>query len=199
MKIRNITVAFVLSLTFLIVYNLSAFSYSCQTIRDDAVRLHILANSDSQQDQELKLEVRDAILRQSGVLTQSVDSGNEALTVIGSAIGEIQKIAEEAVNENGYGYKVKAEIVSEYFSTRVYDDITVPAGRYHAVKITIGEGKGQNWWCMLFPSVCIPAAEGNSAEKVFSEEQYRMVKNASEYELRFKFIEYFELLKCRFS
>ena len=195
MKTRNIFIALLLSMTFLIVYNFSVFSYSCQTVRNDVVRLHILANSDAKQDQELKLKVRDAILTETSLLTDSVSSSEEALYVISNETDALRDIAQKVVNMNGYDYTVKAETVSEYFSTRVYDGITIPAGRYNAVKITIGEGKGKNWWCMMFPSVCIPAAEGNSVEKVFNQKQKNITMNTSEYEVRFRIVEYFEQFK----
>ena len=199
MKTRNIFTAIILSFTFIIVYNLSAFSYYCQTIRNDVVRLHILANSDSQEDQELKLKVRDAVLSEAELLTESVSSHEEALFIISSETDIICEIARKVINQNGYDYSVSAETVTEYFSTREYDGITIPAGRYNAIRITIGEGKGKNWWCMMFPSVCIPAADGNSIENVFNESQKNVTMNTSEYIIRFRIVEYFEMLKHRFS
>ena len=199
MKTRNIFTAIILSFTFIVIYNLSAFSYSCQTIRNDVVRLHILANSDSQEDQELKLKVRDAVLSEAELLTESVLSPEEALCIISSETDIICEIARKVINQNGYDYTVSVETVTEYFSTREYAGITIPAGRYNAIRITIGEGKGKNWWCMMFPSVCIPAADGNSIENVFNESQKNVTMNTSEYIIRFRIVEYFEMLKHRFS
>lgn len=196
---RNLCVAATVSAFFLLFYNISAFSYSCQTVRDDVVRLHILANSDSQEDQQLKLKVRDAILNECPDLFKNAHSADEAQTVLGSGIDNLKNIAEKTVSENGYDYCVSVYLDEEYFTARSYNEVTLPAGKYNALKIIIGNGKGQNWWCVMFPSVCLPAAEGNSIDSVFNDSQKNLVINTSDYEVRFKIMEYIEMIKYRIN
>jgi len=133
-----------------VIHAYAGFSGECAYIRENMLRLHVMANSDSEEDQALKLIVRDAILNESGgfELTQS----NLKL---------LEDVARREVNADGKDYPVKAELVNMFFPTRHYGDITVPAGRYDAVRLTIGSGDGENWWCVMFPPMCIPAATGD--------------------------------------
>ncbi len=137
----------------------SGFSTQCDDIRGRVLRLHILANSDSAVDQQLKLNVRDKILEQSAELFKSAQSKQQAEEDVCEKLPEIVKVAQAEVNREGYSYKVGANLVHMYFSTRTYGNVTLPAGDYDAVRITIGAAKGHNWWCVLYPSLCLPAAE----------------------------------------
>lgn len=196
-KFRNMCTASVLSVAFLLLSNLSVFSYNCQTIRNDVIRLHILANSDSDDDQQLKLAVRDNILSEYTDIFENTDNSETAREKLQSELKSLNNIAQKTVSAYGYDYKTEILITDEYFSTRVYDNITMPAGKYTALKIVIGEGEGKNWWCVLFPSICLPAAEGNSVDDVFSISQQNIIGNSDKYEIRFKIFEYIELLKNR--
>lgn len=195
LKFRNLCIATSISIVFLLFYNISVFSYSCQTIRDDVIRLHILANSDSREDQQLKLKVRDAILLECPDIFENTKSTEEAKKIIESQLEELTAITEKTIKENGYKYNVEVYFINEYFTTRVYDDVTLPAGKYLALKIIIGNGEGKNWWCVMFPSVCLPAAESNSIDTVFNNNQKDIVINTSKYEVRFKLLEYIEEIK----
>ncbi len=178
---------------------MSAFAKECGDIRQSVLRLHILANSDSDEDQALKLMVRDRILEldselfgkteQAGALDQAEESVREKLD-------EIEQAAEEEVRRRGYDYPVHAELVNMYFSTREYDDFVMPAGRYDALRITIGEGKGHNWWCVLYPPLCLPAAENQQGlEELLTEEQAKIVFGQEKYRFRFAAVELWESIR----
>ncbi len=190
-KIFNVSLAF--SLVFSILLSLVSFEASCEDLRKNVFRLHIIANSDSAEDQSLKLLVRDAILRESGELFLGADTLEEAIASANSNIPVITNIAQTTVRDAGYDSKVTVSVEKSFFDTRVYDDFTLPAGVYDALKIEIGEAKGKNWWCVLFPSICVGAAgdlsdtAGNSAVTV--------AKNSSRFIMRFKIVELYETLK----
>lgn len=199
LKFRNLTIAVSISLAFLLLYNISSFSYSCQTIRNDVIRLHILANSDSKEDQELKLKVRDAVLEQCPAIFDGTVSPQNAKEKIEPEINNIKKTAESIISEYGYSYNTEVYLEEEYFTTRIYDDVTMPAGKYLALKIIIGNGNGKNWWCVMFPTLCLPAAEDNSIDSVFNNTQQDIVINTEKYEVRFKIMEYIEAIKNRIT
>ncbi|MBQ8210851.1 MAG: stage II sporulation protein R [Clostridia bacterium] len=198
-KHTNLTIGAVVALIFLLLYNVSTFAYSCQTIRDDVIRLHIIANSDSDADQQLKLKVRDAVLAECPDIFDGSITPEDAKAKITPEIENLTQIAQTVITENGYNYSVKVTLETEYFATRVYDDsVTLPAGKYLALKIVIGEGVGKNWWCVMFPSLCLPAAEETDTDKlngIFSKNQKSIVLESEKYEVRFKIVEYAEMLK----
>lgn len=170
--------------------NFSAFAQDCEDLRTSVMRLHILANSDSEADQQLKLMVRDRILTQSSDIFTSDGTLEMAEKAVAQNLDEIEAIALEVIMEQGYDYTVDAQITNMYFTTRVYDDITMPAGYYDALRIVIGEGKGKNWWCVLFPPLCLPAAMDHDEE--FTEDQLKVLESGSRYKVKFKLVEVFE-------
>ena len=160
-------------------------------VRSETLRLHIIANSDSDFDQELKLKVRDRILEATGELFAEVSGKTEAVAAAEYSSDDIKKIAEAVIKEEGYDYSVQVEVTEMWFETRSYDGFTLPAGDYDAVRIIIGAGEGKNWWCVMYPALCIPGAEQ-------SIEQYgENVKfiTGSGHELRFAVIEWIEQIK----
>ena len=198
-KHKNLTIGVLIALAFLLIYNISAFAYQCKTIRDDVIRLHIIANSDSEYDQQLKLKVRDAILEQCPSIFDGTVTPEDAKEKIEPKTEYMAKIAESIIKENGYDYDVKVTLETEYFDTRVYNNtVTLPAGKYLALRIVIGEGAGKNWWCVMFPSLCLPAAEETDTKKldnVFNDNQKHIILQGEKYEIRFKIIEYAEIIK----
>ena len=126
--------------------NLSVFGRECAQVRGDVVRLHILANSDSGYDQGLKLRVRDRILAQVGGIFSAQQSQADAKAAAVASLPEIEAAARAALIEAGCEAPVRAEVCSMYFTTRQYDDLSLPAGIYDAVRVTIGTGAGHNWW-----------------------------------------------------
>lgn len=144
--------------------NFSAFARDCEEIRESTLRLHILASSDSEEDQRLKLLVRDEILKTTGELFLSSKDKNESIKKAQENMDSVLDVARSVLRENGCNYTVSGEIVEMFFENRSYGDITLPAGRYNALRIIIGEGKGKNWWCVLFPPLCIPSATKTDSE-----------------------------------
>lgn len=138
--------------------DMALFGQSCEKLRPDVLRLHILANSDSVFDQETKLLVRDRILERLGGFFEPASNQLDSKKRIQSHLGDISVIASEALAERGLDMPVRASLCNMYFDTREYGEYTLPAGMYDAVRVTLGEGKGHNWWCVLYPPVCVPAA-----------------------------------------
>ncbi len=127
-------------------------------IYDDTVRLHILANSDSEDDQRLKLDIRDAILREFGTRLSGLESKALAEAEISSLLPLIEEFAEEKIRLMGYSYSVSASIGEEWYDTRSYEDFSLPSGIYTSLIIKIGKGEGRNWWCVMFPPLCLDVA-----------------------------------------
>ncbi len=161
-----------------------------QGVRDNVVRLHILANSDSTEDQTLKLQVRDALTEAAAGWLDGAESSAEALTLAEEHLPRLQQVAEQTVAAAGADYPVAVELKELYFTTRQYDTVTLPAGLYDAVQVTLGAGKGQNWWCVVFPPFCAGAAA--EPERFLSPGQQEYVENGGRYEVRFKVVEWFE-------
>ena len=165
---------------------------------DNVVRLHVLANSDSDEDQALKLKVRDSIL---GVMEenmencQTVDSAQKELEKSKSIMIEA---AEKCIAENGYSYSVDIEFGEENYPERQYENVSLPAGKYYSVRVKIGEGEGKNWWCVLFPPLCLGSAVSNNDEELasvgLSPDEVKILTNSddAEYEIKFKLLEFFQ-------
>ncbi len=195
MKKIEISVLIGLILTIL-VGGFTTFAADCNQIREDVLRLHILANSDSEEDQALKLKVRDRILREMGSTFETPETLEEAKNSAADHLEQVKEIAQDEIARNGYDYMVNAEIVNMYFTTRQYDTFTLPAGMYDAVRITIGKAEGKNWWCVLYPPLCLPAAQPQEAlEEGFNEDEADLVTKNPKYEVRFAVVEWFEDLK----
>lgn len=191
--LRSVAVAAV----FLMVMNIVGFGGGYDRIRENVLRLHILANSDSAEDQNLKLKVRDAVLIKTDEIFLNCEDEQQAAEAAKNNLEVLTAEAERVVQENGYDYEVSATVCDMWFEDRVYEDFTLPAGTYEAVRITLGEGEGQNWWCVMFPAVCLPSAskENSSLDSVLSEEETDMCENPKRYVAKFKVVELFE--KCR--
>ena len=119
------------------------------------VRLHVIANSDGPGDQAVKLKVRDRILRDVGAELGSAADARQALEVVQAELGQIEALAEDELSKNGYSYGAAAMVGIFDFPDRTYGDLTLPAGRYNALRVVLGDGQGQNWWCVLFPPLCL--------------------------------------------
>ncbi len=170
-------------------------------LADKVVRLHVLANSDEEADQALKLRVRDAVLaRTEELLRQSADRREAEASLRGELL-ELERIAAEEIAAAGYDYPVTAELTDTRFPTREYDGFTLPAGQYLALRIVIGEGAGRNWWCVVFPPLCTAAAADVPAAALaagLEEEELRLItEEDGGYVLRFKTVEWWEQLRAR--
>lgn len=165
-------------------------------IYDTVVRLHVVANSDSEEDQELKFEVRDAVICVVSEAVKDCKSQEEAIKAIKKAETDIQNAAEETVERLGYGYSVSVELGKEYYPTKTYESCAFPEGEYVSLRVLIGASEGQNWWCCLFPPLCLSAASADSNEDAFvsvglSPEQYKIITETDtpKYKIRFKILE----------
>lgn len=198
MKFKHFLAIFLLLVIFLI---LNIFSYSNKVfagLQNNIFRLHILANSDSEEDQALKLAVRDSVIEYMKTINNTSFTKEETIKNVNSHLGEIQKIAEDKIHELGYNYTVSLEVGNFYFPTKYYGNISLPAGNYDALKINIGEAQGQNWWCSLFPPLCfIDISSGylededkEILEENLTEEEFALVSSSSpDIKLKFKIVE----------
>ena len=168
-------------------------------LADKVVRLHILANSDSEEDQALKLRVRDRVLERATELLEQTGDRREAADVLQSHLPELERIAAEEISDCGYEYDVTAEVANTMFPTKEYDGFTLPAGEYLALRIIIGEGNGHNGWCVVFPPLCTTAAADVPASALaagFDEEEVALVTEENEgYVLKFKAMEWWEAIR----
>lgn len=201
---------FILILTILIFLYivLLSFNYSqaiSYNLSDSVFRLHIIANSDSSADQELKLKVRDKIIEYMNTLTSSSSDKKDVISIVNNHLDSFKEIALNTIKENGYNYDVNIEIGNFHFPTKSYGDISFPAGNYNALKIEIGDAIGQNWWCVLFPPLCfvnsstgvVPDDSKNTLKENINSESYEIISegnksnNTSDIKIKFKIIEFF--------
>lgn len=166
-----------------------------ENISDKILRLHIIANSDSTEDQDLKLKVKNDFLENTADLFvgQTLD---ENIEIAKENIDYIERICNTCIEQNGYDYEAEVTVDREYFDTRVYDDFTLPAGVYNSIRITIGQGNGHNWWCIVFPSVCLSACS-KSMDDYLTDEEMELVEDG--YTPKFKVIEIYEKIKAKLN
>ena len=174
-----------------------------QALADRVVRLHILANSDSEEDQALKLQVRDRVLdRAAEILTESADRA-AAEHALRAALPELESLAADEIARRGYDYPVTAELADTAFPTREYDGFALPAGRYLALRLVIGAGEGHNWWCVVFPPLCTAVssdlAQTAMAAGLTEDDVQLITESESGYVLKFKSIELWESLRARLA
>lgn len=198
----RLLIILLLFITFLIInikYYASAVS---NELKENIFRLHIIANSDSNQDQELKLKVRDAIISYMKELEKKCKTKDDIINIVNSNIKNFEDIANKTIKENGYNYSVNLEIGEFYFPTKYYGNISMPAGIYDALKIKIGDANGQNWWCSLFPPLCFTdissgivdeEAKANLEENLDNEEYSIITSTSNSYKFKFKLIEILNL------
>lgn len=196
-KRKTFTLSLATALIFSVLLSFSGFDAKCHEIENEILRLHVIANSDSKKDQRLKLKVRDEVLRTEAELWKTAESKSQAMDIIKEHIDEIEDTAQEIVRESGCSYPVNATLTKCYFPTREYETFTLPAGNYDALRITIGEAKGKNWWCVLFPEICLGAATDFSG--VLSEESENIVSNPSDFQVKFKVVELYRGVKEKIS
>lgn len=160
-----------------------------QTLRQELVRLHVVAASDSEEDQAMKLRVRDAVVESLQADMENLSSAQEAKAYLQENLPKIEALANSVLQEAGVADTVAVSLALEEFSTRVYDTFTLPAGLYDALRITIGAGEGKNWWCVVFPSLCLPATsegfEDTASCSGFSDALTSALEGEDGYELRF--------------
>ena len=170
-----------------------------RNLADRVVRLHVLANSDTEEDQALKLLVRDAVLERTTEILEQSEDRESAEALLRESLPELEALAGETVRANGYDYAVTAELKDTSFPTKEYDGFALPAGEYLALRILIGEGAGQNWWCVVFPPLCTAASadvpETALAAGLTEDQVSLMAEEDSGYVLKFKAVEWWEQLR----
>ena len=193
---KSLLVGFVLSL----ILSMTSFANGCDSLRTKVLRLHIQANSNSEQDQALKLKVRDKIIEKSGSFLDGVSDKELAQRLTEENLENIKRIAEEEVAAQGFSYPVHVEVTDMYFPTRQYENVTLPAGRYDALRVLIGDGKGKNWWCVIFPQMCLGCAMSPSATDTLLTDNEKVIISSSEkFEVKFKVVEWYYGLKTMIS
>lgn len=166
-----------------------------EDISNKILRLHILANSDSTEDQNLKLGLKNYFLENTSDLFLG-KTLEENIEIAKKNTLTLEKLCNKFITESGYDYETKVIVDKEYFDTRVYDDFTLPAGVYNSIKIVIGEGSGHNWWCIVFPSVCLYSCS-ESMSDYLTEEEMELISDG--YTPKFKIIEIYEKIKSRLN
>ena len=189
---------FIILLLLLSYIMFSAFSYVStvsNNLSNSVFRLHVIANSDSIEDQNLKYIVRDELIKYMNSLTKDISSREVAINIAEQHKEDFYKIAKQTIENEGYNYDVKIEIGNSYFPTKKYGDISLPAGYYDAMKVEIGSASGQNWWCVMFPPLCfvdmstgiIPDESKESIKNNLPDEEYALISESNNHSLNLKF------------
>jgi stage II sporulation protein R len=181
-----------------------------QGLANNLIRLHVIANSDSKEDQALKRDIRDIIINyMKGQLKGSKDIGHTK-NIINSDLKKIEELAKKEIVRQGKNYPVKSMLGVYSFPTKAYGDVTLPAGNYQALRVVIGKGEGANWWCVLFPPLCfvdathgtVPDTVKDDLKRNLSEDQYQIITSTQDdipVKVKFKIVEFFEDSKVKFS
>lgn len=195
---KNLKMVIILSFLLFLYTSICAISYAQNVSTDIAnsvFRLHVLANSDSQEDQNLKYIVRDKLLEYMNSICGNCKTKQEAIVLVEENKDVFKEIAMNTIQEQGYSYSVNINIGNFEFPTKNYGDISLPAGSYDALRVEIGEAKGQNWWCVMFPPLCfvdissgvVPDESKELMETNLSEEEFALVSQEEDNEIQFKF------------
>lgn len=171
---------------------LGPFSAACASLRQDTLRLHVQANSNSEADQALKLLVRDAVLETAQTLFAGLPDQQAALETARAHLEDFQRAAERVVREEGSDQAVRVYVTNMYFPTTAYEAFTLPAGRYDALRVELGEHAGRNWFCVLYPAICLSAAQPAEYPEAAQQE---ILENSRGYEVRFAALEAVERLE----
>lgn len=199
--LKNSKLKMVIILTFLLfIYtSICAISYGqniSTDIANSVFRLHVLANSDSKEDQDLKYIVRDSLIKYMNEICRNCKTKQEAISLVEENKDKFREIALNTIKEQGYSYDVNINIGNFEFPTKNYGDISLPAGFYDALRVEIGEAKGQNWWCVMFPPLCfVDISSGVVPEEskeimednLNNEEEFALISNNSGNDIQFKF------------
>ena len=171
---------------------------SYEDIADKLIRFHVIANSDSDEDQALKLKVRDKIIEKMAVKLENIENLDEARDILVSSVDEVTNIAKEVIVEEGYNYDVNTMLSNENFPDKIYGDYIFPQGNYEAYRVIIGDGMGQNWWCVMFPPLCFVDESKNTVDSSKLEDSIKSIESEDEHNnennkviYKFKIIEVF--------
>ncbi len=200
-KIGIVLILSILLFLYTIVCAISYVEAVSTDISSSVFRLHVIANSDSDEDQSLKYKVRDNLLNYMNNICKDCSSKEEAIRIVSEHQEEFRQVALDTIKNEGYSYNVKIEIGNFEFPTKHYGDISLPAGFYDALKVEIGKAEGRNWWCVMFPSLCfvdvssgiVPEESKEELQNVLSDEEYAIISDNSNpnIKLKFKLLELF--------
>ena len=200
--IKRFFIVLVLFSIFVFASALSYVNAVSEDISESVFRLHVIANSDSQEDQNLKYKVRDKILEYMNEISIDCSSKEEVIALAKENQEKFQDIAKKVIKENGYDYDVNVSIGNYEFPTKNYGDISLPAGNYDALRIEIGDAVGQNWWCVMFPPLCfvdvtsgvVPDESKETIKENLNDEEYNLISDTASPSIKFKFslIEFFK-------
>lgn len=198
--LRSSKFKMIITLSFLLfIYtSICAFSYAeyiSTDISNSVFRLHVLANSDSKEDQDLKYKVRDSLLNYMNSICNNCSNKEEAINLVEKNKNNFKQIALDTIHNEGYNYEVNINIGNFEFPTKTYGDISLPAGSYDALRVEIGKAKGQNWWCVMFPPLCfvdvssgiVPDESKEVLNESLTDEEFSIVSDTSNKEVQFKF------------
>lgn len=201
-KVKNSLILIFLLFIYVTISAISYVNAVSSNIENSVFRLHVIANSDSDEDQNLKYMVRDNLIKYMNDLCSDVSSKSEAIKIANEHLEDFKKIAKTTIIENGYSYDVSVEIGNFSFPTKTYGDISLPSGYYDALRVKIGNAKGQNWWCVMFPPLCfvnvtsgiVPEESKELMKEELNEEEYAIITNENNSEIKFKIglIEWFK-------
>lgn len=197
---KNIYIIIVLLILFLF-FSIKSYAETINTgLSNSIFRLHVIANSNSDEDQNLKFKVRDSLIDYMNVLTKNSNSKDETILIAKSHINDFKSIAQKTVKDMGFDYKVDVEVGYFNFPTKEYGDMSFPAGNYDALRVKIGDAKGKNWWCVMFPPLCfvditsatVPEESKENLKESLSEEEYELISKSDESsEIKFKIVDIF--------
>lgn len=190
-------IALVCGLCGCLLLSVAGVGAACQDISDRVLRLHVVAASDSERDQTLKLQVRDAVLQETEGLLDGVLSTALAKERLQEALPRVQTAAERCLRANRCDDSVRVELCEMFFTARTYETVTLPAGDYEALRVTIGEGQGKNWWCVVFPPMCLSGACEQELSDVLTDDACDVVTHPERYEVRLKVVEWWQKLRHR--
>ena len=194
-------IIFILLFLYVMLYSFSYANNVVSDLSNSLFRLHVIANSNSKEDQNLKYLVRDELISYMNTLCSNVSSKEQAIAIANEHLDDFQKVANEVISKNGFNYSAKVQIGNFAFPTKTYGDISLPAGYYDALKVELGKAEGKNWWCVMLPSLCfvdinngiVPEESKEELQASLLEEDYNLISsNNSEYKLKFKIVELFE-------
>lgn len=170
-------------------------------LADHVIRLHVLANSDTQTDQDLKLQVRDAVLARTDAILADQDSADQAAALLQAHLDDLAQTAEAEIQAQGYDYPVEVRLEETWFPTRTYENVSLPAGNYLALRVLIGQAEGHNWWCVVFPSLCLTAVTETSLQAAgLTHDDYQLISEEDQpYQIRFKTVELWQTCKHWFA
>ncbi len=197
-KISKLKMIFILSILLFLYTTICAFTYAknvSNNISNSVFRLHVIANSNSEADQNLKYKVRDKLIEYMNSMLSSTSTKKDAINIANSHLKEFKQVALNVVKEEGYDYDVTVSVGNYDFPTKEYGDITLPAGYYDALKVEIGQAEGKNWWCVMFPPLCfvdvtsgvVPEKSKKELKSNLSDEEFALVSNNKNNGLQFKF------------